>query len=395
MAFSSMTNRIVAILVALLTTFATIASAAEVRTVKIAFVDRVGDSYYAHRESYGGIYDATRKSALAGAELGVKDAKVIGRAIGATFQLLHETIPEGGDAAAFMQHLIARENPAAVILDLPEADVEAAAVAAKDAALFNIRHGSNELRLKTCRTNLFHVIPSDAMLHDALAQYLMMMGWDEVLVLASSAPADVAQAESFQASARKFGLSIDDVRQFVPGNDPRQRDHNNVRLLTAAADYDVVFVADETGEFARLLQYRTASPRPVVGAAGLRPVAWHWQWERNGAPQLNRRFFKLTGRFMSEQDWAAWTAVKATVEVNARADGSGIALARELLNPGLTLELYKGYPGSFRPWDRQLRQSILLGTGDTVIALAPVEGALHQFNNLDTLGFDEPEFHCQ
>jgi hypothetical protein len=35
-----------------------------------------------------------------------------------------------------------------------------------------------------------------------------------------------------------------------------------------------------------------------------------------------------------------------------------------------------------------------LGTQDAVIALAPLEGALHQTNTLDTLGPDQPEFTC-
>jgi ABC transporter substrate binding protein (PQQ-dependent alcohol dehydrogenase system) len=326
----------------------------------------------------------------------VKDARIIGRAIGVTLQLLRETVPEGETAAAFVRQLMQRENPVAAILDLPEADVEAVAAASGQdrAALFNIRHRGSDLRRKTCRTGLFHVMPSDAMLNDALAQYLKFVGWDDILVLTSDAPADLAQSQSFQTAARKFGLSISDVRQFVHGNDPRQRDLNNVRLLTGGVAYDAVFVADETQEFARLLPYRTVSPRPVLGAAGLSPLAWHPQWERHGAPQLNRRFFKFAGRTMTEEDWAAWIAVKAIVEAQVRAGDSGSPLVRELLKPDLTLELYKGFPGTFRPWDRQLRQSILLATADAVIALAPVEGALHQFNNLDTLGLDEPEFNC-
>lgn len=393
MACSSMMNRLAAIL--LIFVLAVTAAAAEVRTVKIAFVDRAGDPFYAHRESYGGVYDATRQPAVAGAELGVKDAKIVGRAIGVTFQLLRATVPEGAGAAAFVGQLMQRENPVAAILDLPEADVEAVAAAlGQDVVLFNIRHRGSDLRRKTCGTGLFHVMPSDAMLNDALAQYLKSVGWDDILVLASDSVADMAQSQSFQTSARKFGLSISEVRQFVHGNDPRQRDLNNVRLLTGGVAYDAVFVADETREFARLLPYRTVSPRPVVGAAGLSPLAWHSQWERHGAPQLNRRFFKFAGRTMTEEDWAAWIAIKAIVEAQVRAGDSGDPLVRELLKPDLTLELYKGFPGSFRPWDRQLRQSILLGTADAVIALAPVEGALHQFNNLDTLGLDEPEFHC-
>ena len=56
-------------------------------------------------------------------------------------------------------------------------------------------------------------------------------------------------------------------------------------------------------------------PRPVVGSIDLEPVAWHWTWERNGAPQVNSRFEKLTGgRRMEGADWAAWMAVKMVVQ---------------------------------------------------------------------------------
>ena len=380
-------GRMVAFLFLLLQLFAATLAAAETRTVKILYLDRAGDPFYAPRESYSGIYDATRKSLLAGAELGVRDSRVIGRAIGVTFKLLRETLPEGGPAVS---QLLASEKPAAVILDVPEADVEAIAAAAPGTAVFNIRHRGLALRQRTCATSLFHVIPSEAMLQDALAQFLAWSRWQDVLIL-TSAP---TLAESFQMSAQKFGLDIVDTRVFVPGNDPRQRDQNNVRLLTGGVDYDVVYVADEIGDFARLLPYRTGIPRPVVGAAGLSPLAWHPQWERHGAPQLNRRFFKYAGRTMTEEDWAAWIAVRSIVEATVRGGNADKPLTEQLLRPSLTLELYKGFPGSFRPWDRQLRQSILLGTTDAVIALAPVEGALHQFNNLDTLGRDEPEFQC-
>lgn len=369
-------------LILLLQFFASLAFA-EPRAVRILYVDRAGDPFYAPRESYSGIYDATRKPIVAGAELGVRDAKIIGRAIDVTFELVRETLAEGAPAA------ISSENPAAILLDLPEADIAAIAATTK-IPLFNIRHRGLELRQKTCATSLFHVIPSAAMLEDGLAQYLKFMGWEEVLVLSGSP----ALAQPFEKSAAKFGLAIQEIRQFVAGNDPRQRDQNSVRLLTGGVDYDVVYVADDTGEFARLLPYRTMIPRPVVGGAGLMPLAWHPQWERNGAPQLNRRFLKSAGRTMTEEDWAAWVAVRAIVEGVVRAGDSGKPLAEQLLEPGMTLELYKGFPGSFRPWDRQLRQSILLGTTDAVIALAPVEGALHQFNTLDTLGLDAPEFQC-
>jgi ABC transporter substrate binding protein (PQQ-dependent alcohol dehydrogenase system) len=50
---------------------------------------------------------------------------------------------------------------------------------------------------------------------------------------------------------------------------------------------------------------------------------------------------------------------------------------------------------SFRPWDGQLRQPLLLTDGQGVISTAPVEGVLHPKNALDTLGADAPEKLCK
>ena len=49
---------------------------------------------------------------------------------------------------------------------------------------------------------------------------------------------------------------------------------------------------------------------------------------------------------------------------------------------------------SVRAWDHQLRQAILLAAPYEVVADAPIEGFLHQTNELDTLGDDEPESPC-
>ena len=157
----------------------------------------------------------------------------------------------------------------------------------------------------------------------------------------------------------------------------------------------MVFVADHTGDFARSLPYNTFLPRPVIGAAGLMPTAWHRFWERQGAPQLTRRSEKALKRDMTALDWSTWAAVRAIVEAVVRSKVRTAAdLLPALLDPALTLELYKGNAGSFRPWNRQLRQPILLATDTAVVAFAPVEGMLHKTNSLDTLGLDEPEFHC-
>ncbi|OGB38489.1 MAG: hypothetical protein A2461_08075 [Burkholderiales bacterium RIFOXYC2_FULL_59_8] len=55
----------------------------------------------------------------------------------------------------------------------------------------------------------------------------------------------------------------------------------------------------------------------------------------------------------------------------------------------------KGPRLSFRSWDGQLRQPILIGHGDGIVGLAPLEGVLHPTEVMDTLGTDEKESKCQ
>ena len=144
------------------------------------------------------------------------------------------------------------------------------------------------------------------------------------------------------------------------------------------------------------MPYRPVLPRPVVGSSGLTAQAWSAWYERNGAPQLNRRFAKLSGRAMGSYDWATWMAVRALVEVAASDGKADTAQQLKALRQGdVTVDGYKGQALSFRAWDGQLRQPLLLAHGNGVAASAPVEGFLHPRTTLDTLGFDAPETGCR
>lgn len=234
------------------------------------------------------------------------------------------------------------------------------------------------------------------MLMDGLAQFLAKKNWTKVLLLQGQEQADQTLSRAFQSAARKFGLRIADVRPFVLSNDPRERGQNNIALLTGGVTHDAVFVADTIGEFGRYVPYNTQKPRPLVGSHGLVSAAWHWTWERHGAPQLNQRFDRLAMRRMASIDYAAWLAVRAVVEAITRSETTDIQTLRSfLVSDGFTLDTYKGTPGNFRTWDRQLRQPILLHTHNAVIERAPLEGFLHERNNLDTLGSDQRESACR
>ena len=187
------------------------------------------------------------------------------------------------------------------------------------------------------------------------------------------------------------------VKPFKRSADPRERDLANPLLLTGNLDYDAVWVIDSSGEFARSLPYRTALPRPVVGDAGLLALAWAPHFERFGAPQLARRFSRHAGREMTSVDWAAWMATKAVLQaaLEAPAAPNAAQVQKALSRPDFTLDGFKGVRLSFRAWDRQLRQTLLLTDGQGVIGTAPVEGVLHPRNALDTLGLDAPESACK
>ncbi len=55
---------------------------------------------------------------------------------------------------------------------------------------------------------------------------------------------------------------------------------------------------------------------------------------------------------------------------------------------------FKGARLSFRDWDGQLRQPVLLAAPRALVAVSPQPGFQHQFSELDTLGTDRPETRC-
>ncbi|MEO0362499.1 MAG: branched-chain amino acid ABC transporter substrate-binding protein, partial [Pseudomonadota bacterium] len=65
-----------------------------------------------------------------------------------------------------------------------------------------------------------------------------------------------------------------------------------------------------------------------------------------------------------------------------------------MLGGAFELAGFKGRPLTFRAWNGQLRQPVPLTHPRALAALAPLEGFLHQRNELDTLGIDEPESAC-
>ena len=363
----------------------------------IGYLELTDDPRYDDKWAYAGLLLAPGGRPFEGTEAGLAEAKINGGMVGLDFTLERAEAADAGGMLAALDRLQREKNIHLFLLDAPD-DLVAklgAATRGKDVLLFNISASGNELRNKECQPQLLHVVPSLAMQTDAMAQYLVARKWREILVLQGPLPADAELVGAFERSARRFGLKITDNRKFVVGNDPRNRDQNNLALLTTGVDYDVVYVADTDGEFGRYIPYATQKPRPVVGTAGLAAVGWDWSWERYGAPQLTRRFFRQAKRQMQTADWAAWAAVRIIGDAAVATRSTDLAtLAAYIKSDKLAFDGSKGVPLNFRPWDNQLRQPILLATSNWVVERAPLPGFLHASNNLDTLGYDKPESAC-
>ena len=370
--------------------------ASERKPFTFTYVMREGDPAYEPQKAYTGLSLRDKKRPIDGAMLGYRDSRILGRAIGLKFKLEDSVLTQEQNAAQTIRALLL-EGRSVFLIDLPFEETLGLAkeLSGEELLLFNIRHHEDGLRGDACSRILFHSIPSHSMLMDSLSQFLVKKNWKEVLILEGEEDGDRVLADAFQASADKFGLEIEDRRTFKLGKDPRERAENNIALLTSDVDYDVIFVADSLGEVGRTIPYNSQDPRPVVGSEGLVPNTWHWTFERYGAPQLNQRFEKIAKRKMVGEDWAAWAAVRVVVEALTRgADPNPASIREKLLDPELTFDSYKGEPASFRPWNNQMRQALLLHTHNVVVARAPIEGFLHQTSVLDTLGVDKTESNC-
>jgi ABC transporter substrate binding protein (PQQ-dependent alcohol dehydrogenase system) len=372
--------------------------AAAAAEVKVGYLGLVDDKRYHPDVAYTRIEISPAKNPVEGARLGIEDLKIVDDAVGITITLDEQRATDAADAIAKVQAMAAA-GERFVIVDLPGDVVAQLAPATKDlkVTLLNATAPQDALR-ELCLPTLMHAGASDRMVADTFTQFLRHRNWTKVLMLVGKLPRDVEIANAFEASAKRLRLNIVARTEFTTSTDPANREQNNTMLITGGKDYDVVYIADSQGDYARYLNYATQQPRPVIGSTGLEASEWHWSWDRDGATQVTLRFQRLAegGRPMTGEDWSTWIAAKAiaTAYAKARSDDPD-KIDAYLKGSRFTIDGSKGYRMDFRPWDRQLRMPMVLATANAVIESAPFPEFLHQTNELDTLGVDQPESKCK
>lgn len=333
---------------------------------------------------------------LAGAEVALADVKTTGSFLGQDWRLDLVSVPPEGDfpaaarAALATHRLVILDAPAGdqlAVADLPEAD---------GALLFNASSGAARLRSEDCRGNLLHTLPEDAARTDALMQVLQAKQWTDLVLVTGPQAEDRAFAEALTRSAAKFGLTLLAQKDWTFDTDLRESTAEEIpRFTQDFPDHQVMLVADETDDFGRYLPDQAWLPRPVAGSDGLVPVAWAPVLESWGAVQLQNRFKDHAGRGMRSQDYAAWVALRAIGEAATRTGSADPASLRAyMLGPEFELDGFKGRGLSFRPWNGQLRQPIAVVNARALVAMAPLPAFLHQVNEMDSLGLDQPESAC-
>jgi ABC transporter substrate binding protein (PQQ-dependent alcohol dehydrogenase system) len=340
---------------------------------------------------------------IQGARLGIADNDTTGRFTGQSFELVERVVPEDGDVAAAFRDLTGR-GIRLVVTDLAASDLLALASLSEAAqvTIFDTAAADDRLRGEDCRANLLHLLPSRAMLADGLVQYLVVKRWTNLLLVVGRSDGDHEFAGDIRHAAQKFQAHIVKEKPwtFVPGARRTDTGHfaiqAEVARFTQGIGYDVLVAADEADEFGDQLSYRTFYPRPVAGTQGLVPSAWARPHEQWGATQLQDRFLRQAKRWMTDRDYAAWMAVRAIGEAATRTKSSDLtAISGFLRSDRFELAAYKGARLSFRPWDGQLRQPILLADARSLVSVSPQPEFLHQFSALDTLGIDQPETKCR
>ncbi len=133
-----------------------------------------------------------------------------------------------------------------------------------------------------------------------------------------------------------------------------------------------------------LAQWNQKSPDSKASAQ-----AWHPDFVKFAARDLNKRFMKNQEMAMDDYSWAGWAAVKMTSDTVARTQITDPAKMLNYLKTELAFDGQKGDTMNFRETG-QLRQLILLVEDNNIVAEAPVRG-IAKPPTLDSLG----TLHCE
>ena len=294
----------------------------------------------------------------------------------------------------------------------------------------NLGAASDELRNDQCAATTFDLAPSAAMYLDALAGWYVRGGLRQwYFVQADNAESKEQYERAERAiddrhfAAREVGHTVVPPGGALPDNaisDIRNSGADLVMLLVDSKDQLAMlkqlegagittmitgFPYPETQTRAFFEASRQAAPK--LGT-GMRAVEWEPTIDAYGARELNARYLTRWGEPMEGSAWATYQAVKILYEAVTFTSSTAPRDVLAYMNsPDSVFDVYKGIGTSFRPWDRQLRQSLFLdkidGTATDPKLVGQLVGELPEIympgtdpiERLDQLGDLRDQSHCK
>jgi hypothetical protein len=148
--------------------------------------------------------------------------------------------------------------------------------------------------------------------------------------------------------------------------------------LRRACQGNLFHIAPSAGMKAdAVAQWQQKNPQATVQAQ-----AWHHDFTKFAARELNNRFRKAYGLPMDDNAWAGWAALKLLSEAVVRAQTTEPGRLLAYVRDELEFDGQKGVPQTFRNTG-QLRQPLLLVADGKLVGEAPVRGVS---DDLDSLG---------
>ena len=374
--------------------------AAEIQQIKIVHLNRIIE----REPTIYSINPEIINNGILGSRMGIKDNNTTGKFTNQNFELIEQNIMPNESAKEIFEKF-RKDKYKFFILNVSKDDFNKilSSDLLEDALLINTSLKDNDLRNEKCNKQILHTAPSYRMLSDALSQFLKKKNWVKLLLISGVNERDKQFADSIKVSSKRFGLKIINEKIWDFNHDFRRSADLEVVKFTQGEKYEVLVLADEGNtfgdsgnSFGDYIPYRTWKPTIVVGGEVLKPTSWHFAHEQWGGNQMQSRFLKDSKRLMTNIDFNSWVGVRAIGEAITRTKSldSKIVLDK-IMDEKFNLAAYKGKPVSFRKWNGQLRQPILLVTPRALVSVSPQIGFVHPRTELDTLGVDQPDTKCR
>ncbi|MCZ6814972.1 MAG: hypothetical protein O7F14_13070 [Alphaproteobacteria bacterium] len=130
------------------------------------------DPRHKERRSYANIVIRPAIQPFEGAKAGLRAGRIIGRSLEVEFRLTRVEGRSAGDLAAGLERLYVEAGARFFLVDAPGPVIAelARATRGRGVLLLNVSALDDALRGQDCQSHLMHLVPSRAMLNDALAQ---------------------------------------------------------------------------------------------------------------------------------------------------------------------------------------------------------------------------------